>query len=119
MNVPVLINIDSDFSAWIDFHDQTGEFFHDDDDVDLNDFQEALQTLLAGIDSNKYEPRKFVMEHEHALAGVKLKDFVMSHWADRVVLPNGTTWLIPSSGARQEEQQQQLSQTHKLALVVS
>jgi hypothetical protein len=110
VNVPVLMNHDVDnASGWHYLKDQTavGEFFHDDGE-DMNDFQFALQKLLAGIDTKRYQPRKFALahfygnnfeNHAHAAAGVKFKEFVMSHWGDRVVLPEGTLRLMPASEA--------------------
>jgi hypothetical protein len=90
MNVPVLMN-DNIVGGWKYLNSKTGEFFHD-----IHDFKQSLRKLLDSLDT--YTPRKYVEENYGSkLAGPKLKDFVMSNWGDRVTLPEGTKWLVPSN----------------------
>ena len=89
MNVPLLMN-DNIVGGWKYMNAKTGEFFHD-----MSNFKQSLRKLLDSLDT--YEPRKFVEEnYGNEKAGVKLKEFVLKNWGDRVKLPEGTRWLIPS-----------------------
>jgi len=89
MNVPMLMN-DNIVGGWKYLNQQTGEFFHD-----MSDFRQSLRRLLNSLDT--YTPLEYVKaNYGNQNAGVKLKDFVMKHWGDRVKLPEGTRLLIPS-----------------------
>ena len=45
--------------------------------------------------SHRYEPRRWVLEnYGNENAGRRLFDFVTENFADRVVLPRGTTLLL-------------------------
>jgi hypothetical protein len=89
MNVPLLMN-DNIVGGWKYLNEKTGEFFHD-----IHDFKSRLRKLLDSLDT--YAPRDYVSSnYGNEISGVKFKDFVMEHWGDRVTLPEGTKWLVPS-----------------------
>lgn len=79
----------------------TGEWFHD-----ITDFKDKLRTILdntrGGEKKNEekkspYKPLEFVREnYGNAIAGKRLLEFVKSNFGDRVVLPEGTTYLVPT-----------------------
>jgi hypothetical protein len=89
MNVPLLMN-DNIVGGWKYLNEKTGEFFHD-----IHDFKSRLRKLLESLDT--YAPRDYVSSnYGNEISGVKFKDFVIEHWGDRVTLPEGTKWLVPS-----------------------
>lgn len=72
----------------------TGEEFHD-----IHDFRAQLRKILDNTrgNNNPYKPLEFVREnYGNAIAGVRLLEFVMSHWGDRIDLPDGTKFLVPT-----------------------
>lgn len=72
----------------------TGEEFHD-----INDFKAKLRTILDNTRGKEspYKPLEFVREnYGNDIAGIRLLEFVKSHWGDRVDLPEGTKFLIPA-----------------------
>lgn len=80
----------------------TGEEFHD-----IHDFKEKLRTILDntrgkhGVNEKKkkspYTPLDFVRKnYGNELAGKRLLEFVQTHFGDRVDLPEGTSFLIPT-----------------------
>ncbi|KAL7445575.1 hypothetical protein ACHAXM_009931 [Skeletonema potamos] len=72
----------------------TGEEFHD-----INDFKVKLRTILDNTRGKEspYKPLEFVREnYGNDIAGIRLLEFVKSHWGDRVELPDGTKFLVPT-----------------------
>lgn len=91
MDTPILMNYYIQ-GGWKYVNNQTGEFFHDE-----NDFRESLKKILRNTDIEKrYQPRKWMLENygnDHS--GKALYDFVMKHFSERVKLPRGTNRLLP------------------------
>jgi len=72
----------------------TGEQFND-----IHDFRAELKKILDNTrgNDNPYTPLEFVREnYGDAIAGVRLLEFVVSHWGDRIDLPDGTKFLVPT-----------------------
>jgi hypothetical protein len=80
----------------------TGEEFHD-----IHDFKEKLRIILdntrggGSVNEEKkkspYAPLDFVRKnYGNALAGKRLLEFVQTHFGDRVDLPEGTKYLVPT-----------------------
>eukprot|EP00984_Skeletonema_dohrnii_P012547 scaffold5103_cov115-Skeletonema_dohrnii-CCMP3373.AAC.5 len=72
----------------------TGEEFND-----IHDFRAQLRKILDNTrgKNNPYKPLEFVREnYGNAVAGVRLLEYVKSHWGDRVDLPDGTKFLVPT-----------------------
>mmetsp|Transcript_27363 Transcript_27363/g.42126 ORF Transcript_27363/g.42126 Transcript_27363/m.42126 type:complete len:497 (-) Transcript_27363:1448-2938(-) len=72
----------------------TGEEFND-----IHDFRAQLRKILDNTrgKNNPYEPLEFVREnYGNPVAGVRLLEYVKSHWGDRVDLPDGTKFLVPT-----------------------
>lgn len=91
LDVPVLMNWNI-AGGWKYVNEKTGEFFHD-----MSDFRESLDRIMQSIAAGKYEPRKYIFQHyDDQNSGTRLKQFVEENFADRVTLPLGTRWLLPS-----------------------
>eukprot|EP00985_Skeletonema_marinoi_P020818 scaffold12439_cov106-Skeletonema_marinoi.AAC.3 len=72
----------------------TGEEFND-----IHDFRAQLRKILDNTrgKNNPYEPIEFVREnYGNPVAGVRLLEYVKSHWGHRVDLPDGTKFLVPT-----------------------
>ena len=80
----------------------TGEEFHD-----IHDFKEKLRIILDntrgkhGVNEKKkkspYTPLDFVRKnYGNSISGKRLLEFVQTHFGDRVDLPEGTKFLIPT-----------------------
>jgi len=72
----------------------TGEEFND-----IHDFRAQLRKILDNTrgKNNPYEPIEFVREnYGNSVAGVRLLEYVKSHWGHRVDLPDGTKFLVPT-----------------------
>lgn len=89
LDVPVLMNRNI-IGGWKYINDKTGEFFND-----LSDFKESHSRLIANL--KKYEPRRYITEnYGDEISGAKLLDFIKENFSDRVELPEGVEYLIPS-----------------------
>eukprot|EP00039_Didymoeca_costata_P021631 m.2667 g.2667 ORF g.2667 m.2667 type:complete len:484 (-) comp2566_c0_seq1:34-1485(-) len=73
---------------------KTGEFFND-----ITDFKEMVQKIVKNADiPGYYEPRKYLLDnYGDARSGKILYDFIMSNFGHRLVLPEGTTLILPGS----------------------
>lgn len=88
-DVPLLMNRNIK-GGWKYLNEKTGEFFHD-----MSDFRKSLEKILKGADTPyHYEPRKWVLEnYGNRNSGKRLYKFVKDNFADRNLLPRGTTHL--------------------------
>ncbi len=94
MNKPLLMNRNI-MGGWKYLKEGvTGEEFND-----IHDFKAQLRKILDNTrgKDNPYKPLEFVREnYGNAIAGKQLLEFITSHFGDRIDLPNGTEFLVPS-----------------------
>ena len=72
----------------------TGEEFND-----IHDFKAQLRKILDNTrgKNSPYKPLEFVREnYGNEVAGRKLLEFVVSNWGDRIDMPDGTRYLVPT-----------------------
>ena len=91
LNVPVLMNRHI-IGGWKYLNEETGEFF-----TDMSDFAVQLRKIVDKSRQRLYHPRDYMeANYGDAKSGKKWLDFVQKHFADRVKLPPGTEYLVPS-----------------------
>jgi hypothetical protein len=79
MNIPCLVNRNI-LGGWKYINDQTGQFF-----TDENDISNSVDILLDNINNRKYSPRNYFIKHYSVInSGKKLKDFLYTHYGDRI-----------------------------------
>jgi len=90
-DVPLLMNRNI-MGGWKYVNDKTGEFFNG-----IADVRDAKNKILAGIEANKYEPRKWVQEHYgDAIQGKRLLKWIKETFPHRVSLGPHITALFPA-----------------------
>ena len=91
MNIPTLINKNI-LGGWKYINDKTGQFFTSEKDIGKN-----IEIIMDGINKKKYEPRQyFISNFGPKKSGKRLKEFLYSHWGDRINIPESKVeYLTP------------------------
>lgn len=88
-DLPCLINKNI-LGGWKYINDNTGEFF-----TDENDLEVALNKLLPKIKENKYSPRKYFIDNYSVVnSGKRLKRFLYDHYGSELNIPEAENDFI-------------------------